>query len=226
MFPLKNRKLIRGCEAHKKAGLGCGADYRADHIELYAPFDGVGTWTWGDEGGWWYKLTRENGDRIEMAHNSKLVKKGQVKEGELIAITGNTGKITTGAHLHIQILKPLRIDPETYDWGQPKEKIMLKDTNAYWLGVSDRRYAGLSNLEEAEKTIGLPLKTFRLYTDKFVKEDDGTIYQHVANPEALNEIRGGKEIGYIAIMKKADVEVTIKERNDLIAANNKLGSEV
>lgn len=119
MFPLKNRQLIRGCQAHINAGLGCGADYVADFDNLYLPFSGQTEWVWGTQGGNWYKVTRENGDRIEMAHNSELITL-DAKEGDLIAITGNTGSVTTGAHLHIQIFDKNnnRLDPEVYDWGQ------------------------------------------------------------------------------------------------------------
>jgi len=119
MFPLRNRTLIRGAKEHIAAGLGIGADYRANYIELYAPFDGEGKWVWGSQGGNWYKLYRDNGDVIEMAHNSEVYKTGRVETGDLVATTGNTGSITTGSHLHIQIIRNnKRLDPESYDWGQ------------------------------------------------------------------------------------------------------------
>jgi len=117
MFPLKIRKLIRGAEAHIKAGLGAGADYVADRDDLFAPFDGVIENYFGLQGGNWSRLKRPNGDNIEFAHLSKYYKVGPVKEGERIALTGNTGTITTGPHLHVQILRVgKRLDPETYNW--------------------------------------------------------------------------------------------------------------
>lgn len=119
MFPLQNRILIRGAAAHVRAGLGIGADYRANYVNLYASHDGKVTTAWGDEGGNWSKLTRPNGDRLEFAHLSKFLKTGQVRAGDLIAITGNTGAITDYPHLHIQIFDKYgrRLDPEKYDWG-------------------------------------------------------------------------------------------------------------
>jgi peptidase M23-like protein len=150
MFPLKKRELIRGCAAHIKAGLGCGADYEAVYINDYVPFDGNLQNYWGTEGGNWCRLTRPNGDRIEMAHHSKfLLKNGPVKEGQLMAVTGNTGSITTRPHLHIQIFNKAgqRLDPEKYNWekgnmGQvitqakgPERRIVIKAIDENWWNV-------------------------------------------------------------------------------------------
>ena len=119
MFPLKNRQLIRGCQAHITAGLGCGADHVANYVELYAPFSGDTISTFlGAQGGNWLRLKRPNGEVIEFAHLDRYIKKtGVTKEGEVLAITGNTGQVTTGPHLHTQIFRNgVRIDPEKYDW--------------------------------------------------------------------------------------------------------------
>ena len=118
MFPLKARKLIRGFQAHINAGLGGAGDYVADKTPLFAPFSGKLETYYGNEGGNWARLTRANGDKIEMAHLSKYLQTGgQVSQGEQIAITGNTGSITTGPHLHLQIIqKGKRLDPEKYNW--------------------------------------------------------------------------------------------------------------
>ena len=118
---MKQRKLIRGCQAHINAGLGCGADYVASTgTPLYAPFDGEITTYWGSQGGNWSRLTRINGDRIEMAHLDRyVVRSGKVRSGDLIAYTGNTGAITTGPHKHIQIIRDgKRLDPERYNWEE------------------------------------------------------------------------------------------------------------
>lgn len=119
------RKLVPGFRAtsmgHVLSGLGKGADYIADYVNLYAAFDGTILLFQEWSGGNWIRVTRPSGDRIEAAHLHRyLVKNGQkVKEGELIAITGNTGKITTHPHLHLQVfVNNKRIDPETYDWKE------------------------------------------------------------------------------------------------------------
>ena len=119
MFPLKVRQLIRGCQAHINAGLGCGSDHTAAlNTDLFAPFDGTLERFSGVQGGNWVRIIRPNGDRIEFAHLNSYVKPvGPVKEGELIARTGNTGSVTTGPHLHTQILRNgVRLDPEKYMW--------------------------------------------------------------------------------------------------------------
>lgn len=121
MFPLANRKLIRGSLAHVLAGLGKGADYTASYVTLYAAFTGTIFLfkEWG--GGNWLRLTRPNGDRLEFAHLHRyLVSTGQtVQEGHEIAVTGNSGKITSGPHLHVQVfVNGRRVDPEKYDWRE------------------------------------------------------------------------------------------------------------
>lgn len=119
MFPLKERILIRGAQGHLNAGLGIGADYRAKYVPFVIPFDGVVSTYWGKEGGNWLRLTRPNGDKIELAHlQSYAVKSGSAKEGQAGGVTGNTGAITDFPHLHIQIIDKngKRLDPEQYNW--------------------------------------------------------------------------------------------------------------
>ena len=146
IFFLKQKKLIRGAEAHVRAGLGIGTDFEANYVELYAPCDGeVETW-YGEQGGNWLRITRPNGDKLEFAHLSKYLKtSGPCKEGELVAITGNSGKVTDFPHSHIQIfVNNNRVDPEKYFEGiepkteeSSKEKIKsyIRQDNAFSLLV-------------------------------------------------------------------------------------------
>lgn len=121
MFPLQSRKLIRGCASHIKTGLGCAADYEAVYIPFYIPFSGKVETYHGTQGGNWLRLIRDdNGDKIELAHLSAYeIKSGHANAGQRGGITGNTGTITTGPHLHIQIINKTgqRLDPETYNWS-------------------------------------------------------------------------------------------------------------
>lgn len=130
MFPLRKRKIIRGCRAHIRAGLLCAEDDEATvFTPVYAPFDGEITTYQGFQGGNWSRLTRINGDRIEMAHlHSYVVTRGKVREGDLIAYTGNTGRLTSGPHLHIQIIDKngQRLDPATYLWDNDDMSEELK----------------------------------------------------------------------------------------------------
>lgn len=122
MFPLKEKILIRGCQAHINAGLGCGADYVAKYVPFYAPFSLPQEQYFGQQGGNWLRMSFEKEGSIyalEFAHLDRYyVPSGKmVKKGDIIAMTGNTGQITTDPHLHIQIFKDgKRIDPEKFDW--------------------------------------------------------------------------------------------------------------
>lgn len=126
-FPLDRREVIRGCAAHKKAGLGCAEDDRAKiGTPVRMPFNGkIFEWFGGpkNEGGYWVGIKDKDGNRIQFAHlSARLRVPGQeCKEGEIIAYTGNSGTVTSGPHLHLQIVKPNngRIDPAKYNWGNP-----------------------------------------------------------------------------------------------------------
>lgn len=99
-----------------------GIDYQCPHgSNVIAPCDmdivdayyenkdaGYGTTVWGHSKSW-----LENGSeyKLEMVfghlHDFLFKKGSQVKMGEIIAITDNTGKYTTGSHLHfgVRVLK-------------------------------------------------------------------------------------------------------------------------
>lgn len=129
MFPLKERILIRGAQGHLNAGLGIGADYRAKYVPFVIPFDGVVSTYWGKQGGNWLRLTRPNGDKIELAHlQSYAIKSGQAKAGQPGGVTGNTGEVTDFPHLHIQIIDKngKRLDPEKYNWEEAPQPMPIQ----------------------------------------------------------------------------------------------------
>lgn len=136
-FVLDEKILTRGCLAHLMSGLGCAADYKAKYVNLYAPFDTTITRTWwGSAGGWWMEIIDPLGNKIQFAHLSQFRKSTgeRVREGEVIAITGNTGYLTTGAHLHVQIIGTdgKRIDPVQYFDNQlTKGQIMFNKALTY-----------------------------------------------------------------------------------------------
>lgn len=127
MFPLSKRTIQHDAKWHVAVGEGIACDYETNYggtpyyVNLMAPFDGVVSkpywWDYGS-GGIWLRLTRTNGDQIEFAHLSKRMKLGVVKAGEVIGITGYTGrKRGKIPHLHIQIfVKGKRVDPDKYVW--------------------------------------------------------------------------------------------------------------
>ena len=130
-FPLQNKVLIMpggDAKGHLARGLGIGADYEAYYQDLLLPFDGdIYTYS-GYQGGRWLRLTRENGDKIEFAHLDKyIIKSGFHKKGTHVAYTGNSGRTTSGPHLHIQVfVNGKRVDPEKYNWNMSNVKIYKK----------------------------------------------------------------------------------------------------
>ena len=53
---------------------------------------------------------RDNNFKTEYCHLSKVIKTGQVKAGEVIGLSGNTGN-SSGPHLHFTLKNPTAIDP-------------------------------------------------------------------------------------------------------------------
>ena len=135
MFPLKERKIggYRFLEPTFYGTKHTGVDYKADYVEYYAPFDGVATSGYGLEGGNFWTLTTGN-HKFTARHLSKILKTGQVKEGDLVAITGNTGKYTTNPHLHQEAYKDGKlVDPEIINWNpMTKFTITVVANNNKW----------------------------------------------------------------------------------------------
>ncbi len=73
--------------------------------------------TWTEESGHTIQIQHSN-DLISIyKHNSKLLKKtgDRVKAGTVIALVGNTGRLTSGAHLHFELWhKGVPVDPTKY----------------------------------------------------------------------------------------------------------------
>ena len=115
-YPLDGAKVIsrygsRGGRRHT------GVDLKTTpNDEIRAAFDGVVTmsqryYAYGN----YIKIRHANGIETCYSHNSKnLVKKGdKVKAGQVIALTGRTGRATT-AHLHFEC----RVNGRTFDPGK------------------------------------------------------------------------------------------------------------
>ena len=71
---------------------------------------------WGSGYGYVVYIEHEDGRQTRYGHLSKvLVSVGQkVKQGERIALSGNTG-VTTGPHVHFEILiNGVQVDPQKY----------------------------------------------------------------------------------------------------------------
>lgn len=96
-----------------------GVDIASQENEaIKAVLDGTVTIsTWTSETGYVIQVQHENNLISVYKHNSTLLKKsGQfVKAGEVIAIIGNSGEISTGPHLHFELwYNGNPIDPQEY----------------------------------------------------------------------------------------------------------------
>ena len=110
------RTLLGKLEFHK------GVDIPIWYAEVHATKDGRVTKSgWQSSYGWTVELEHELGFTTIYGHNSRLlVEEGdEVKAGEVIAISGNSGR-STGPHLHYEIrLNDAPVDPLKYLDAEP-----------------------------------------------------------------------------------------------------------
>lgn len=159
MFPLKTRQITgyKFGQPTFYSNFHLGTDYGKEGLEVYAPFDGLITFRGvGVEGGNTLWLKPQNLDVVmRFLHLSQfLVQQGQsVKEGQIIAITGNTGHSTAG-HLHLDVSKHKVdinntknfIDPEKFDWVG-KDTMVLVENNGTYYEEGEKGYLGIANME-------------------------------------------------------------------------------
>ena len=82
---------------------------------------------------------RENKFKTEYCHLSQVIKTGQVKAGEVIGLSGNTGN-SSAPHLHWTLKNPLAVDPIPFlVWFENMELIKLKDNKDIWLVREGKR---------------------------------------------------------------------------------------
>lgn len=160
MFPLLERKVVgfkHGTRRWSVPYLGKphpGVDYKASFVPLYAPFDGkIVKQLKGTDGGYtiWF-VPNHRYVTIRFLHLDHFTRGlGPVREGEQIAITGNSGAVTTGPHIHMDIsngavnLKNFAnfIDPESFDWGTQKPVEQPVNENEYPKKVKITEPAGV-----------------------------------------------------------------------------------
>jgi len=114
--PLKDW-LITSPYGVRAAGFHNGIDLQAPmSTPVLAPIDGVVSWTDSDAGG--MQLLLINGEvRLGFAHlSSRQAAHGStVKQGDIIAHTGNSGTHTSGPHLHYTYsVNGIKQDPQTF----------------------------------------------------------------------------------------------------------------
>jgi murein DD-endopeptidase MepM/ murein hydrolase activator NlpD len=82
---------------------------------LYAPESGRVTQSKHEMGGLQAHLTGKSGVVYGLAHLSSVNAKGEVKAGDLIAKSGNSGKGTTAPHIHLSIThNNKKVNPEGF----------------------------------------------------------------------------------------------------------------
>lgn len=142
MFPLLENSIIGyrfGQKTHYN-NFHIGLDLKAFYVDLFAPFDGTVTTSLGKQGGKTITFKPDHQDVvIRFLHLDEFLKTGHVKQGERIAITGNTG-VSTNPHLHIDISKHAVdlnninnfIDPEKFNW-KGKSMYLANDNGTVYL---------------------------------------------------------------------------------------------
>ena len=89
-----------------------------ENTVVHAVLDGTVTFAqWTDDTGFVIQVQHSNNLISTYKHNVRLLKKTgeRVKAGEAIALVGNSGSITTGAHLHFELWhNGTAIDPAKY----------------------------------------------------------------------------------------------------------------
>ncbi len=113
--PLKGEVTSAFEEKEKHFGIDIVA---AKNEPIKATLNGVVVFSsWTSDTGYVIALQHDNNLVSLYKHNSVLLKKigNTVKAGEVIAIVGNSGELTTGPHLHFELwYKGKAINPEDY----------------------------------------------------------------------------------------------------------------
>lgn len=131
MYPINNYKYVRRGYTHGQKTTYSNFHLGVDLIvptgtPIYAPTDCVVTTSVGTEGGNTIYATF-NGLVMRCLHLSKFAQKGNAKKGQIIGYSGNTGSLTTGPHIHLDLSpapfnlnrpKAQFLDPDKYNWEQ------------------------------------------------------------------------------------------------------------
>ncbi len=76
---------------------------------VHAAHDGKGSTRWNRDLGWTFTLRGPDGLETTYAHLQSGAPAGSYGRGEVIGLCGNTGRLTTGAHLHFGSNRPERL---------------------------------------------------------------------------------------------------------------------
>lgn len=187
-----------------------GRHYGIDtpHIfeKIQAPMSGKATKQHDVGGG---NILRLAAGKIAMyfVHLSKILKEGMVKKGEDIAVTGNSGAFTTGAHLHTQVEKgptPYLTNTNTLD---PVK--VLKGMGGNTKGGNFK-----GTIVKALKAAGLP--TTAAYINAWSKQ---IMTESGGNPNAIGGTDGyshGRATGLVQVKPTTFQAMKGKGMNDIM----------
>jgi hypothetical protein len=121
----KFRQLYPNKEPFISQGLAgkphLGYDALCNGIQGTATLDGIGSYVYGPQGGHQLIFTPNGRNhKIRFLHLKQKPKVGQIKVGDKVFITGNSGEATNAPHLHSDIFDNTiqdYVDPQLYNWA-------------------------------------------------------------------------------------------------------------
>lgn len=116
ILPLSIASYVTSKFGKRAIGYHNGIDLHAPmKTPVFAPMDGTVNLSTSKDGGNQIVIVHPNGYKTGYAHLSewKVKNKEVVKQGQLIALSGNTGGHTTAPHLHLTVTdnRGIKIDP-------------------------------------------------------------------------------------------------------------------
>lgn len=114
-------------EGHPAIDISC-----VEGTPVHAAHGGQGSTRWSRDLGWTFTLNGADGLQTTYAHLQSGAAAGLYERGDVIGLCGNTGRLTTGAHLHFgsnrperlaQLAPPIRVDP--IQQGLPTPLVVL-----------------------------------------------------------------------------------------------------
>lgn len=76
---------------------------------VHAAHKGIGRTHWSSDLGWTFVLRREDGLETSYSHLRQGAPSGAYEAGEVVGLCGNTGRLSTGPHLHFASNRPDRL---------------------------------------------------------------------------------------------------------------------
>lgn len=226
----KIRNLFGNTREHK------GVDLRAETgTEVYAVSDGKVSRNGWDPGGYgkWIEITHEDGITTRYAHLSeKNVKKGdEVKAGDVIGLSGNTGS-STGPHLHYEVRKnnepidPGSLDEYHFDKALIPGAVSKEDPEDDKRNGEQDTNKSITEIKENELVLDNNLGVTAKQGDLLVSYDKNTYDQVISNGGNISDLsQQYYQVNSDGTVEVADLNETQKyfadKRTELLGINYK-----